>query len=177
MSNNRKWTGRNANPRLPKYARNATREGCSTIPHSSHRKRTACSVFWNGTKMTIEMKTRVGNCHGLCERYRYRKQYSYYLEGAKCCLSCQIFIKWEGRRCPCCSGLLRTRPRNQRNKFYERAKEVQGMSKVVYHAWKHSQSAYRRGYPDAPSLWPQAADSTGWEVERLLICTDGEYVV
>lgn len=52
-------------------------------------------------------------CKGICGKYkakwgshRYR-----YASGQKRWNVCEIFVKWEGRWCPCCGMSLRTRPR------------------------------------------------------------------
>lgn len=54
-------------------------------------------------------------CKNICEKYRAVKSgnTSYYAEGSKRCQVCDIFIKWDGSRCPCCKSVLRTKPRNQ----------------------------------------------------------------
>ena len=35
-----------------------------------------------------------------------------YLRGQKRCQVCQIFLKWNGKWCPCCGTKLRTKSRN-----------------------------------------------------------------
>ena len=44
-----------------------------------------------------------------------------YDNGHKRCNECEIFIKWDGKRCPCCGLLLRLRPRSgiTRSQFME----------------------------------------------------------
>jgi hypothetical protein len=37
---------------------------------------------------------------------------SYYAEGNKRCQVCEVFIKWNGKNCPCCKSNLRTKPRS-----------------------------------------------------------------
>jgi hypothetical protein len=44
-----------------------------------------------------------------------------YASGQKRCQGCQIFIKWDGLWCPCCSYRLRTKPRNLKDKERQRA--------------------------------------------------------
>ena len=61
-------------------------------------------------------------CRGICYRYKVEKfpsESSRYGNGRKRCNACSIFIKWEGRNCPCCGLPLRTKPRerNSRQKF------------------------------------------------------------
>lgn len=48
-------------------------------------------------------------CRGICEHYRTKARYQ---ENHKRCRICDIFISWEGARCPCCSFALRTRARS-----------------------------------------------------------------
>jgi len=36
-----------------------------------------------------------------------------YLAGHKRCQNCDLFIHWEGIRCPCCSTKLRAGPRRK----------------------------------------------------------------
>ena len=53
-------------------------------------------------------------CRGVCYRYKPEKRKKgslRYILGNKRCNVCQAWIDWEGRRCPYCSNLLRTRPR------------------------------------------------------------------
>jgi len=62
------------------------------------------------------------SCKNICSRYRATRpnstknfgSYSRYGNGQKRCQVCEIFIKWEGLRCPCCQTSLRTRPRPRR---------------------------------------------------------------
>lgn len=48
-------------------------------------------------------------CKGICTQYKTTARYE---ENHKRCRMCDIFIQWEGARCPCCSFALRTRARN-----------------------------------------------------------------
>ena len=52
-------------------------------------------------------------CKNICYRFRVTKDRrgSYYAQGFKRCQVCQIFIEWNGTKCPCCHINLRTRPR------------------------------------------------------------------
>jgi hypothetical protein len=51
------------------------------------------------------------SCKVVCIRH---KALSRYIIGHKRCRSCDLFLKWEGSRCPCCGFKLRTTPRNFR---------------------------------------------------------------
>ena len=55
------------------------------------------------------------SCKNICEKYRAAKgrRGSYYAQGYKRCSICEIFIDWDGIRCPCCDLPLRTIPRDR----------------------------------------------------------------
>ena len=48
-------------------------------------------------------------CVGICVRYKASGRYDL---GHKRCKRCDLFIKWDGLRCPCCRYKLRTKRRN-----------------------------------------------------------------
>ncbi|MEW5839648.1 hypothetical protein [Nitrososphaera sp.] len=50
-------------------------------------------------------------CKGMCIHYRSKARYS---DANKRCQVCDIFIQWEGARCPCCRFILRSKARNPR---------------------------------------------------------------
>ena len=52
-------------------------------------------------------------CKGVCHRHHAHSPgiFHRYSQNTKRCTVCSIYIKWEGQRCPCCSNLLKTRPR------------------------------------------------------------------
>ena len=54
-------------------------------------------------------------CKDLCSKYKHisegRGNTGRYTNGAKRCTTCQIYLVWEGLRCPCCGQQLRTKPR------------------------------------------------------------------
>ena len=55
-------------------------------------------------------------CHGLCERLKsisIRNSLRYTMGQKRCSLCAHFFITDE-IRCPCCSALLRTKPRNKK---------------------------------------------------------------
>lgn len=57
-------------------------------------------------------------CRGVCGRYKAKweaHQYRY-ANGQKRCNVCEVFLKWDGRCCPCCGMSLRTRPRISKHK-------------------------------------------------------------
>jgi DNA-directed RNA polymerase subunit RPC12/RpoP len=51
---------------------------------------------------------------GICEKYRAKKPLvgSRYAIGQKMCIDCEIFINYEGIKCPCCGIRLRYKPRS-----------------------------------------------------------------
>ena len=57
-------------------------------------------------------------CKEICTRHKASGRYA---NGNKRCHQCDLFIKWDGLRCPCCGYKLRTRPRNfSKTKLRER---------------------------------------------------------
>ncbi len=53
-------------------------------------------------------------CKGICHRYKaiIPQRVSRYTNGNKRCNECEIYLKWDGLRCPCCQHLLRNSPKN-----------------------------------------------------------------
>ena len=52
------------------------------------------------------------SCNGVCERHKAKRNHNFssrYMEGQKRCSVCEIYIKWNENRCPCCNYKLRTR--------------------------------------------------------------------
>ncbi len=52
-------------------------------------------------------------CKNICINYKAKKpkKMSRYISGQKRCFKCDIFINWDGLRCPCCGFKLRVGPR------------------------------------------------------------------
>ena len=46
-------------------------------------------------------------CKGICKKYE--SAFQIYRKNFKKCNNCNIKIKWDGYRCPCCNGSLRSR--------------------------------------------------------------------
>lgn len=63
----------------------------------------------------IEIMARM--CKGICHWYKSNSiQYKYkYQSGHKRCTYCEVFLDTSENRCPCCSTLLRTRSRQNKN--------------------------------------------------------------
>lgn len=63
-------------------------------------------------------------CKGICIRYKAKRsvRIGYYRLGFKRCNTCELFIKWEGRMCPCCGYQLRMKPRDRALK--EKLREI-----------------------------------------------------
>ena len=53
-------------------------------------------------------------CKGICVQYKTTTRY---VQNHKRCRICDIFIRWEGSRCPCCSFALRTKARNPKRQL------------------------------------------------------------
>ena len=55
-------------------------------------------------------------CNGICSKYKCTKpsveSNGRYAEGQKRCSTCEIYIKWDGVKCPCCNITLRHKPRS-----------------------------------------------------------------
>lgn len=57
-------------------------------------------------------------CKSQCEKYKANMSRGLlrYAAGQKQCSICEIFIWWEGTKCPCCSAQLRINPRKSSSK-------------------------------------------------------------
>jgi hypothetical protein len=59
-------------------------------------------------------------CNGTCSKYSVKKiiprNVGHYESGHKRCSICEIFIIWDGKKCPCCSCKLRSKPRSMKGK-------------------------------------------------------------
>ncbi len=58
-------------------------------------------------------------CIRNCIKYKARKPplgTGRYAVGQKRCQMCEIFIHWDGLKCPCCSSSLRRIPRSRKGK-------------------------------------------------------------
>jgi len=60
----------------------------------------------------------VMTCKGICIKHKAIKPYgtNRYHAGQKRCSICAIFMNWDGKHCPCCNFMLRTIPRNTKNR-------------------------------------------------------------
>jgi len=79
----------------------------------------------------INFKKTGGNfsmsCKGKCKAIRGLKPSSgsRYASGQKRCQECELFILYDGVRCPCCNLVLRSKPRHKQDKeCYRRSLEV-----------------------------------------------------
>ena len=70
-------------------------------------------------------------CKGICIRHKASYRYA---TGNKRCQVCEIFIKWNGLRCPCCGYKLRNRPRNFINTMLREQKRIEQAEelKILY---------------------------------------------
>lgn len=57
-------------------------------------------------------------CKSLCGNYAsaITPGLSRYADGQSRCITCDVYVKWEGIFCPCCGGRLRKKPRRSLNK-------------------------------------------------------------
>ncbi len=59
------------------------------------------------------------SCKNICKRYKVKGSGSgnpHYFLGHKRCGTCEIFIEFDGIRCPCCKRQLKVKPRSRRSK-------------------------------------------------------------
>jgi len=66
------------------------------------------------------------SCNSICSKYKATlpQHMGRYESGQKRCNSCDIFIFWDGRFCPCCGDRLRLAPRGSKfKKKYLKAKQ------------------------------------------------------
>jgi hypothetical protein len=48
-------------------------------------------------------------CNEICRKYQIKT--NRYSDGIKRCSKCEVFIKWDGIHCPCCTLKLRDKKR------------------------------------------------------------------
>ena len=80
-------------------------------------------------------------CKGICIRH---KAVGRYINGHKRCQICNLFIKWDGFFCPCCSCRLRVGPRNIKDKAkLRKQKKIQECKekKTLYHPYSLEEQA------------------------------------
>lgn len=63
-------------------------------------------------------KSKDMSCKGICIQYKALKPMNVgrYEKGQKRCDICDIWMLWNGVRCPCCNQVLRTNSRSQHSK-------------------------------------------------------------
>ena len=68
-------------------------------------------------------------CKGICHNYKAKwiSQTLRYANGQKKCIVCDVFLIWDGKHCPCCSKVLRCKPRTGKGKqmFLEQKMRMQ----------------------------------------------------
>ncbi|WP_316505610.1 hypothetical protein [Nitrosopumilus sp.] len=70
-------------------------------------------------------------CKGICIRYKSGRPFginSRYENGQKRCSICEIFINWDGKYCPCCGYVLRTKPKGTQTRH--RLMELQQIKRM-----------------------------------------------
>ena len=68
-------------------------------------------------------------CKGICSQYKalgFKGKHKY-VQGQKRCAMCEIFLYYEGIRCPCCGVKLRITPKGNKQR-----KEMQIKKKYVW---------------------------------------------
>ena len=83
------------------------------------------------TKMKNPSVGGKGRCKGICHEYRTQSwggRTSPYSLGYRRCNVCEIYIKTEKIRCPCCSSQLKKLPKNQKAKEKIRNLKMQHIS-------------------------------------------------
>ena len=50
-------------------------------------------------------------CRGICERHRAEK--NRYADKTKRCTSCNVYLSYDGVKCPCCSTQLRSKRKSK----------------------------------------------------------------
>jgi hypothetical protein len=80
--------------------------GRSSTINSVHR-------FLNKLATNIYLNIKL-SCKGHCNRFESKKggKYSLYAQNFKRCSECDIYIKYDGNRCPCCNYPLRNKRRS-----------------------------------------------------------------
>jgi hypothetical protein len=72
-------------------------------------------------------------CKGICHRHiAQERSGGRYANGQKRCQVCQIYMKWDGLRCPCCKSKLRSKSRNSAfKKRFAVVKKYQGSKNKI----------------------------------------------
>lgn len=50
-------------------------------------------------------------CRGICERHRAEK--NRYTDNTKRCTSCNVYLSYDGIKCPCCGTQLRSKRKSK----------------------------------------------------------------
>ena len=94
------------------------------------------------------------HCREICLKFGIKnktsKEIGRYEAGQKRCTSCEIYINWEGKHCPCCGHFLRTKPRNSRGRSNLSQKIIfkkfQLKLKLNQETFNYSQKLYKELY-------------------------------
>ncbi len=82
-------------------------------------------------------------CKGICDQHKAKKPLGIgrYASGQKRCQICEIFIKWEGKWCPCCGYRLRCKPRNIVYKDKLKGTEFKtGKEQKIFKDWRNNKN-------------------------------------
>ena len=67
-------------------------------------------------------------CRGICDRFEFPyapgRDGKAYRNGRKRCRHCDMWIAWDGVRCPCCGFMLSTRAQDKRNTEKARKRRI-----------------------------------------------------
>lgn len=77
----------------------------------------ARDVYYQHVVIAVGVYYKIMTCRNVCENYRFKRvnnDVHLYSLGAKYCSGCDVFLDWEGRRCPCCGVQLRCKARGSR---------------------------------------------------------------
>jgi hypothetical protein len=103
-------------------------------------------------------------CKGICIHHKASGRYIY---GHKHCQQCEIFIKCNGVRCPCCGYKLRSRPREFSNTKLREQKRIQN---------KHEPSSLSLSFEDVCPQWNNAL-STRFSNNSRLNISEAKYCI
>ncbi len=53
------------------------------------------------------------HCGDKCKKYKKTSR-DYNTENSHFCSNCDVFIEWDGYRCPCCKTKLKSKPRHSK---------------------------------------------------------------
>lgn len=71
--------------------------------------------YFRKNKFVPQMQLKFNmTCRGICERHRAVKKR--YTDNAKRCTSCNVYVFYDGIKCPCCNTQLRAKRKSKKIK-------------------------------------------------------------